>query len=158
MHIDDDWKSGIGEKVSRDMLITDIENHILEGGKIFVGCDSNAMGDSCTFAQTICLYNEVARKGGRYFYKTQKVKMRLKTPPQVRIMQEAQDAIEIALELSQIFPTENIEVHLDVNTRKGYLSQTLADQLSGYAKSAGFSCKLKPESWAATGIADGHTR
>ena len=158
MHIDDSWRSPAGMQVTRDGLIQFIERHILEGGRVFVGCDSNVLGDSCTYAQTICLYNEEARRGGRYFFKTHKVKMRFSTPPQVRIMQEAQEAIEIALELAQVFPTENIEVHLDVNTRKGNLSQTLADQLSGYAKAAGFACKLKPDSWAATGIADGHTR
>lgn len=158
MRIDDGWYSGSGQRVSRAQLVDDIENHILEGGKIFVGADSNVLGDNCTYAQSICLYNEEIRRGGRYYVKTHKVKMKFSTPPQVRIMQEAQEAIEIALELAQIFPTENIEVHLDVNTRKGNLSQTLADQLSGYAKSAGFACKLKPDSWAATGIADGHTR
>jgi len=158
VHIDDSWCSGVGRKITRADLLQDIECHILDGGKVFVGSDSNVLGDSCTYAQTICLYNEEVRRGGRYYVKTHKVKMKFSTPPQVRIMQEAQEAIEIALELAQLFPTENIEVHLDVNTRKGNLSQTLADQLSGYAKSAGFACKLKPDSWAATGIADGHTR
>lgn len=158
MHIDDNWRTGIGTNVSRDELLSDITRHIEAGGKVFVGCDSNLLGENCTFANAICLYNETERRGGRYFYQISKVKMRFKTPPQVRIMQEAQNAIEIALELAQLYPTENIEVHLDVNTRKGNLSQTLADQLSGYARSSGFECKLKPDSWAATGIADGHTR
>lgn len=158
MHIDDAWCTGDLKITGRDQLVADIESHIFDGGKVFVGCDSNVVGDNCTYAHTICLYNEEARRGGRYYVKTKKVKMRFSTPPQVRIMQEAQYAVEIALELAQIFPSETIEVHLDVNTRKGNLSQTLADQLSGYAKSAGFACKLKPDSWAATGIADGHTR
>lgn len=158
MHIDDAWRTGDLINVNSTQLITDIESHILEGGKVFVGCDSNAVGNNCTYAHTICLYNEEQRRGGRYYVKTNKVSMRFKTPPQVRIMQEAQYAVEIALELAQLFPSETIEVHLDVNTKKGNLSQGLADQLSGYAKSAGFACKLKPDSWAATGIADGHTR
>lgn len=158
MHIDDMWFTGDMKSVGRTGLLKDLEDHIFEGGKIFVGCDSNVLGDNCTYAHTICLYNEEARRGGRYYVKTCKVKMKFSTPPQVRIMQEAQYAIEIAMELAQMFPSETIEVHLDVNTRKGNLSQTLADQLSGYAKSAGFACKMKPDSWAATGIADGHTR
>jgi predicted RNase H-related nuclease YkuK (DUF458 family) len=158
MHIDDMWFTGDMKPVGRERLLKDLEDHIFEGGKIFVGCDSNVIGDNCTYAHTICLYNEEARRGGRYYVKTCKIKMKFSTPPQVRIMQEAQYAIEIAMELAQVFPSETIEVHLDVNTRKGNLSQTLADQLSGYAKSAGFACKMKPDSWAATGIADGHTR
>jgi len=158
MHIDDLWRSGDKLKITRELLLKDIEQHTETGGKIFVGCDSNMIGEMCTFAHAICLYNESARAGGRYYCKTSKVKMKMMTPPQVRIMQEAQNAIEIALELAEIFPSENIEVHLDVNTRKGYLSQTLADQLSGYVKASGFSCKLKPDSWAAAGIADSHTR
>jgi len=158
MHLDDNWRTGTGTRVTRAELISDIDSHIEAGGKLFVGCDSNLLGMNCTFANAICLYNETERRGGRYYYQTSKVNMHFKTPPAVRIMQEAQNAIEIALELSQLYPSENIEVHLDVNTRKGNLSQALADQLSGYARSSGFECKLKPDSWAATGIADGHTR
>lgn len=158
MRIDDSWLTAHGNVVVKDDLIASIEEHILSGGRIFVGCDSNVIGEKCTYATAICLYNESERRGGRYFYRRHVEKIRLRSPPQVRIMQEAQIAIEVALELASIFPTENIEVHLDVNTRKGHLSQTLADQLSGYAKAAGFECKLKPHSWAATGIADGHTR
>jgi len=158
MHINDSWLTATGIQVTKEELIISIDNHIAAGGKIFVGCDSNVLGECCTYAKAICLYNENERRGGRYYYQRSKEKIRLRTPPQIRIMQEAQYAIEIALELAEIFPTENIEVHLDVNTRKGNLSQALADQLSGYAKAAGFACKLKPDSWAATGIADGHTR
>lgn len=158
MHIDDLWCSGGRLKITRDALLEDIEQHTQMGGKIFVGCDSNMIGEVCTFAHAICLYNESARAGGRYYCKTSRVKMKLLTPPQTRIVQEAQNAIEIAIELAETFPSERIEVHLDVNTRRGFLSQALADQLSGYVKASGFTCRLKPDSWAAAGIADSHTR
>jgi len=158
MHIDDRWHTAHGDQITRDDLLATITAHVKSGGKLFVGSDSNIVGGICTFANVICLYDENKRNGGRYFVRTRREPMKLSKYPHARLMQEAQYAVEIALELSEMFPSENIEIHLDVNSKKGHASYSLADQLSGYAKSAGFMCKMKPESWAASGIADCHTR
>ncbi len=158
MHIDDSWHTPAGVPVTRTALIDFLTTHIDMGGKLFVGCDSNIISNICTYANVICLYNEDKRNGGRYFVRKLREPMKLSKYPHSRLMQEAQHAVEIALELSELFPSENIEIHLDVNSQKNQLSHSLADQLSGYAKSAGFECKIKPDSWAASGIADCHTR
>jgi predicted RNase H-related nuclease YkuK (DUF458 family) len=57
-----------------------------------------------------------------------------------------------------IFPHAQIEIHLDVSQIKENKSNAVADQVAGYARAAGFSCKLKPDSWASSCIADEHTR
>ena len=53
MHIDDLWRSGGSLKITRDVLLKDIEQHTAAGGKIFVGCDSNMIGEMCTFAHAM---------------------------------------------------------------------------------------------------------
>jgi len=158
MKIDEVWNTAHGDTISKDDLIQVMFSHVAAGGKIFVGSDSNLSANICTYVSVICLYNETTCSGGKYFFNKEKIKMRWNSHPNIRIMQEAQNSIDIALELSELFPTQNIEVHLDINSQKGNLSYKLADQLSGYAKSAGFAYKLKPHSWAASGIADVHTR
>ena len=81
-----------------------------------------------------------------------------KMPLRNRLMSEANFAIELGLELQDEFPGSKIEIHLDVSPRKENLSNTVADQVTGYAKAAGFNCKIKPESWASSCVADEHTR
>jgi predicted RNase H-related nuclease YkuK (DUF458 family) len=73
-------------------------------------------------------------------------------------MAEADMSIMLGLELQEEFPEARIEIHLDVSQRKENLSNGVADQVAGYAKAAGFECKLKPESWASSCVADEHTR
>lgn len=158
MHIEETWSTADGIPVTKQQLIHELTTHIESGGKLFVGSDSKIYYDICTYANVICMYNEDRHAGGRYFVKTQTTPMKLSKYPHARLMKEAQFAVEIALELSAVFPSENIEIHLDVNSKKGNVSHSLADQLSGYAKSAGFECKVKPNSWAASGVADCHTR
>lgn len=158
MKLDEVWHTAQNKVISKDDLLQTLYSHVAAGGKIFVGSDSNLTANTCTYVSVICLYNESERSGGRYFINKEKVNMRWNSHPNMRIMQEAQNSIDIALSLAELFPTQNIEVHLDVNSQKGHLSYKLADQLTGYAKSAGFAYKLKPHSWAASGIADVYTR
>ena len=157
-HIDGIWHSAAGEQIQPDLKLTLIGNHVQSGGKIFVGCDSNVVGDACTYAIAVALYDETTRAGGRYIFKRDRVQIAPRTPLRVRLMEEATRAIEVALELQEIFPGAKIEIHLDVSPRKENMSNAVADQVTGYAKAAGFSCKIKPESWASSCVADEHTR
>ena len=76
-----------------------------------------------------------------------------------RITSEVEKSIAIALKILRDIPTVNIELHLDVSpSEKKEKSSKFADMLIGYAKGVGFECKVKPEAFAATSIADKHTR
>ena len=72
---------------------------------------------------------------------------------------EVEKSIAIALKILRDIPTVNIELHLDVSpSEKKEKSSKFADMLIGYARGVGFECKVKPEAFAATSIADKHTR
>lgn len=157
-YIDRLWHNAAGDNVLPDVMMSLIGNHVRSGGKIFVGCDSNVSGVVCTYAVAIALYDDTVRTGGRYFFNRDRITIDPKMPLRVRLMEEATRAIETALELQSIFSDARIEIHLDVSQRKENLSNTVADQVAGYAKAAGFDCKLKPESWASSCVADEHTR
>jgi predicted RNase H-related nuclease YkuK (DUF458 family) len=157
-YIDGIWHNAAGEQVQPDVKLSLIGAHVRSGGKIFIGCDSNVVGTNCTYAIAVALYDDVTRTGGRYFFKRDRVTIPIRTPLRVRLMEEATRAIETALELQSVFPEARIEIHLDVSQRKENLSNAVADQVAGYAKAAGFDCKLKPESWASSCVADEHTR
>ena len=152
------WHSATGTHVPSDQIAQIIQDHIGSGGRIFIGCDSNVIGTCCTYATAIVLYNESERRGGRYFFNRTRTQIPLRSSLRVRLMAEADMSIMLGLELQEEFPEARIEIHLDVSQRKENLSNGVADQVAGYAKAAGFECKLKPESWASSCVADEHTR
>lgn len=156
--IDETWLTAAGEVTSPDDLMKVVSEHVARGGRVFVGCDSNINGPTCTYVTAIALYDESARIGGRYFFQRVKTDFDTRTPLRVRLMDEATRAIEVALELQGVLPTAQIEIHLDVSQIKENKSNSVADQVAGYARAAGFSCKLKPDSWASSCVADEHTR
>lgn len=156
--IDENWLTAAGDVTAPDHLVKVIGEHVSQGGRVFVGCDSNINGPTCTYVTAIALYDESARIGGRYFFQRSKVPFDTKTPLRVRLMDEATRAIEVALELQGVLPAAQIEIHLDVSQIKENKSNSVADQVAGYARAAGFSCKLKPDSWASSCVADEHTR
>lgn len=156
--IDETWQAAAGDVIAPDQFLAVIRQHVDRGGRVFIGCDSNVNGTTCTYATAVALYDEAAKIGGRYFYQRVKLPFDTKTPLRVRLMAEATRAIELALEMQLIFPHAQIEIHLDVSQIKENKSNAVADQVAGYARAAGFSCKLKPDSWASSCIADEHTR
>jgi predicted RNase H-related nuclease YkuK (DUF458 family) len=152
------WHSAAGAHVSNDEITQIIRDHVKVGGRIFIGCDSNVVGTCCTYATAIVLYNENERRGGRYFFNRNRTQIALRSSLRARLMAEADMSIMLGLELQEEFPDARIEIHLDVSQRKENMSNGVADQVAGYAKAAGFECKLKPESWASSCVADEHTR
>lgn len=124
---------------------------------VFVGTDSHTMGRFYQYITVLGVY--VPGKGGTYFF-TFDVEERnnYKGAQKVRMYSEATKSIEVAERIkvaTGIVP----EVHLDVSPsdKKEFTSQ-LAEQLSGYVVSSGFTVKTKPDSWAASAIADRHAR
>ena len=152
------WHSASGDLIPSDDVAEKIQSKVSTGSRIFIGCDSNVIGTTCTYAIAIALYNDTLKGGGRYFFSRERVQIPFQTPLRTRLMEEANLAIMLGLELQDDFPDAKIEIHLDVSPHKSNLSSTMADQLAGYAQAAGFDCKIKPHSWAASGVADEHTR
>jgi predicted RNase H-related nuclease YkuK (DUF458 family) len=152
------WHSAAGVSIPSDDVAERIQSKLSTGSRIFIGCDSNVIGTTCTYAIAIALYNDNIRSGGTYFFSRQRVQIPIQTPLRTRLMEEANLAIMLGLDLQADFPDAKIEIHLDVSPHKSNLSNVMADQLAGYARAAGFDCKIKPHSWAASGVADEHTR
>lgn len=150
------WNSGIGEIHTWDAVLEDVRNSVAQGAKIFVGADSVKEQKECTFVVTVCIYNPGA--GGRYYFNRFKQPTKIFPSLRARIFQEAAEAIETTLALLAEIPQAPVEIHLDVNRDKQYATGTFSEQVIGYAKSIGVDCKIKPDSWASSDIADKHTR
>ena len=152
------WHTGSGEGITVDFIMIEISRHTKKGGLIFIGCDSQVTQNNCTFSTVICLHGAQGQLGGRYFFKREK-KSREKFPTMInRLLKEVELSVEMGFKVSEEFPNADIEIHIDANAKKNEASGRFSDMLIGYAKGAGFRCKIKPDAWASSSIADKHSK
>jgi uncharacterized protein len=152
------WITGSGTSISFVEVMSEISEHKKIGGKLFIGTDSFSSGNSCMFATAICLHGATSQKGGRYFFTKNKYPKKSFSTLLQRIMKEVQKSIEVATIISEKFCDMDIEIHLDISTNNNGGTKKFVDALTGYTKSAGFKCKIKPDAWASASVADKHSK
>ena len=153
------WFNGSGETVTFEDIAVDIKKHAKVNGTVYIGTDSQVIRNECIFSTAICLHGADHQEGGRYYIRKVKFDSNKFSSLIERITSEVEKSIAIALKILRDIPTVNIELHLDVSpSEKKEKSSKFADMLIGYARGVGFECKVKPEAFAATSIADKHTR
>tara|TARA_Y100001938_G_C8037636_1_gene404279 strand:+ start:407 stop:877 length:471 start_codon:yes stop_codon:yes gene_type:complete len=153
------WVTGSGQIVSFEEIVDIILEHRDNNGKISVGTDSFIKKQDCIFSLAICLYGADGQNGGRYFIKRTNIDKRRYPNLLQRILAEVQKSVELGLKLLELIPVLDIEIHLDVSgSDKNNGTSKFAEMLTGYAKGAGFECKVKPDAYAASSIADKHSK
>jgi len=154
-----DWFTGSGKDISFEGIIEQVKKHSAAGGIIYVGSDSFLHKRQCVFSTAICLHKAEGQHGGRYFVKRATFKAEKFSTLMVRITTEVQNSIDVGMKLLNHCPQINIELHLDVSEpNKNTKTSKFSDMLVGYAKGNGFDCKVKPEAFAASSIADKHSK
>lgn len=152
------WFSGSGENISLQKIIEKVNNHSKNNGTIFIGCDSQITRDLCVYSTVICMHGADDQYGGYYFFKREKTN-RKKYPTMIlRLLREVELSIQIGYQILEHNPSADIEIHIDANSKKDQPTGKFAEMLMGYAKGAGFRCKIKPEAWASNSIADKHSK
>ena len=73
-----------------------------------------------------------------------------------RLMKEAWYSVQLAMEVAELVPLEAaaIEVHLDVSGNAVNKSASFSSAMIGFVSSQGFACRIKPDAWCATCLAD----
>ena len=153
------WRCGNGKPITMESALVELRAHVAANGRIYIGTDSYIDKSRCAFATAICLHGADGQSGGKYFFR--KVYLNRQNFPSLvqRIVREVQDSIEIALTISEKLPTAKIELHLDVSpSNKENGTSKISEMVTGYAKSSGFECKIKPEAWASQSVADKHSK
>tara|TARA_R100000152_G_C6743283_1_gene167007 strand:- start:658 stop:1149 length:492 start_codon:yes stop_codon:yes gene_type:complete len=154
-----EWFTGSGVPITFDDIMKKVENHIKNDGTVFIGTDSQIIKDECIFSSAICLHGANNQQGGSYFFKRSNFKIFKFLSLIERITVEVEKSINIANKVSKRYPDAKIEIHLDISaSNKKEKTSKFADMLIGYAKGVGFDCKIKPDAFAATSIADKHTK
>jgi len=152
------WNSGSGKEVEFENILEEVRKHSNDNGNVFIGCDSQIIKDRCVFSTVICLHGADNQKGGYYFFKREKREKNSFPTMLMRLTKEVEKSIEMGCKILEINPDVNIEIHIDASPKKEEKTSKFADMLMGYAKGAGFSCKIKPDAWASNSIADKHSK
>ena len=145
------WKSFDGKrKVSIDEFI---ETH--KEAFFMVGTDSQnySKNSVCKFTSVLIAYRRGC--GGAVIMSTDKVPFMDKTRLRQRLLLEAMRSLEVAWHLdSKINNKSIIQVHLDVNPNLKWRSSKYKEELVGLVAAQGFQYVIKPDSFAASGVAD----
>lgn len=136
-----------------------IENESVES-KIYIGCDSEVFkrnGKWFIDYYSVVVIHKNKHNGCKVFGRrvTEIDYTKDKRKPLYRLMQEVYKASELYLELAEAIGAREVEVHLDLNPSKKYVSNQIVEHAIGYIKS---TCNvvpmIKPDAWAASSVAD----
>lgn len=122
---------------------------------IIVGSDSENHADGVDFISAVIVYR--FGFGGRYFWR--RIRAGQKMEMRDRIYQEAvlslASAQRLMEELKKInLPEYNLEIHVDIGANGP--TRKMINEVTGMIKGSGFNVKTKPESYAASCVADRH--
>jgi hypothetical protein len=160
---EDFFSSSLGIKLSISQVITEIARFMADDKnshyKIIIGSDSDGHNEKIIDFVTAIVVHRVGN-GGRYFWR------RIKLPKfhtlRDRIIQEVLFSLEVAKEtlmtLKQRSEFSNLgwdfEIHVDIG--ENGQTKAMIQEVTGMIRAYNFEARTKPESYAATKIADRH--
>lgn len=127
--------------------------------KLIIGTDSQAGINEVVFVTAIVIYR--IGRGGRFFYhkKVENLKVGMKQ----RIFYEVSKSLEVASELTGFFADDinliddmKVEIHVDVG-EKGP-TNAIIKEVVGMVVGSGYEALIKPDSYAASTVADKFTK
>ena len=151
------WHKASGETISLLEIITIIEDHTEDGGKVYVGCDSQLGINQCTFATAICLHGGEKRTSTYFFLKDRTENKSMKDL-RVRIDAEVSRALDATFIIMEAVPSARLEMHVDIGRTVRSKTRKYVDSILGWVRGSGVPCKIKPEAWASASVADRHTK
>ncbi len=135
--------------------VKEINNYIQKEGRfeVIVGCDSSSeiMPE---FPVVIVVLKK--GKGGRFFIKKTKYQTKKFYSTKERIMEEVFLSCKVALELKEKLNFKDVfYIHADIGERGE--TRNMIKEVIGFIQGNGFRPKIKPESFAASVLADRYT-
>lgn len=123
---------------------------------VYIGADSKVYshnGEPMVAYVTVIILHHGSSKGAQIFrsHRADRYYGQIRT----RLMAEVTDAIVAGTEIADVIGDRGFEIHLDINRDERYKSSTLVKEATGYVLGTmGFEPKLKPDSFAASSVAD----
>ncbi len=150
------WFSGAQVEYGFYEIVDQVLEEIENGAELHVGTDSDPKGKQVSFVTVIALYRP--GHGGKYFWSREKISKSEVPSLRKRLELETSHSLEIAQTLRDLHGDLNIAVHLDCNSDPSAGSSVCQKNLQSYVLGMGFKPVIKPESWAASCLADKKTK
>lgn len=143
------------EPYSKDEFINILKEYDSLGYKVYIGTDSNIICDEILIATAICFHksDSDSSSSGKIFYIKESVSRKSYPNLRTRMLLEAYRSIELAMEIESVF-SGKLEVHLDVGDTIKSKTSAYEKELQALVRGQGYTCEIKPYSWASSGVAD----
>jgi len=158
--MENDFRDSRGAQLTAQAVVNEIRRFMCVAPdwryKIVIGSDSQLCGANLTDFVTAVVVHRVGN-GGRYFWK--RIAGQHSFSLRDRIIKEVMLSLETALEILAILRRHpdirfDFEVHADVG--ENGRSSALIAEVTGMIRAYNFTFKTKPESYAASSVADKH--
>jgi len=155
------FNSSLGLKLSTEQIVRELINFMKADErrryKIIIGSDSEKNGGATADFVTAIVIHRVGN-GGRYFWRRLVLEKKFHTLRD-RILEEVLMSLDAAKELLTTakqfeMPEFDFEIHVDVGENGE--SRTMIQELVAMVRANNFEAKTKPESYAASKVADRH--
>ncbi len=155
------FNSSFGLKLSTDQIIREMIRFMQEDErrnyKIIIGSDSERNGDGTADFVTAIVIHRVGN-GGRYFWRRIEEKKRYQTLRD-RMLEDVLNSLDVAKELLTAvqkfqMPKYDFEIHVDIGENGA--TRVMIQELVGMVRANNFEAKTKPDSYAASKVADRH--
>lgn len=149
------WFSADGEPIK----LSEIYQKIINSGsctEIHVGTDSDPGGKRIAFVTGIVI--RYPGNGANYFWSRSYIPATDFFGLGHRLETEIADSLIVAELLRLNTGREKITIHADCSVDPKHASSQYAQRITSYAKGMGYVPLLKPDSWAASSVADKHAK
>ncbi len=155
------FHSSIGIKFTPEQIIAEIIRFMKEDDKrqykILIGTDSESTNDKVDFVTAIVVHR--VGNGGRYFWR--RILSERIVTLRDRIWQEVLMSLDVSKEFISLaknydIPHFDFEVHIDVGENGD--TREMIQELVGVVRANNFEARTKPDSYAASKVADRHTK
>lgn len=130
-------------------IIKDMDSR---GYTFFIGTDSQVIKRNISIVTVICCIKELSAENKVFFIK-EKLKKKEHPSLRSRMLLEAYRSIEAAMEIEP-FIKNKLSVHLDVGNTSRSKTSKFHKELEFLVQAQGYECSIKPDSWAASSVAD----
>lgn len=136
---------------SKEEFLNYIKKYDLEDFGIYIGTDSKVFKDKIHLVTAICFHKPGS--SGKIFFLKEKIKRQKYNTLRSRMLLEAYRSLEVAIELDQLY-SGYLEIHLDIGSTIKSKTSAYEKELTNLIVGQGYSCVVKPDSWASSAVAD----
>jgi predicted RNase H-related nuclease YkuK (DUF458 family) len=137
---------------TKEEVIEQIKEYDRLGYKVYIGTDSQIFRKKISIATCICFHSDDLGCA-KIFYVKERIKKRDYPSLRSRMWLEAYRSVELAFEIQEMLSSP-ITIHIDVGDTYRSKTALYEQELQALVSGQGFGCAIKPDSWAASAVAD----